>query len=203
MCASRAANMSDAAEVTQSKKDARRAARERRQAAYDSGGSDAAQAVAMRFLGNIAFGEGDIVSGYWPIRTEIDPRPLMLALHKRKVRLCLPVIEAMDRPLSFRSWTPRSEMTPGPFGAAVPATGETVEPTLLITPLLAFSRGGGRLGYGAGHYDRTLAELRERRETRAVAIAFAAQETDDLPLEPTDQPLDATVTELETIRGGG
>ena len=126
----------------------------------------------------------------------------MLALHARKIRLCLPVIEAMDLPLRFRSWAPETEMAAGQFGAAIPANGDEVEPTLLITPLLAFSRGGGRLGYGAGHYDRTLAQLRAARPTRAVAIAFSAQEDPELPLEATDQPLDAVITERETIRPG-
>ena len=184
------------------KKAARAAARDRRKTAHEDHGPDAAQAVAVRFLSEIDLRPGDVISGYWPIRTEIDPRPLMLALKARHATLCLPVIEAMDQPLSFRAWEPRTEMTPGPFGAAVPAGGEMLEPTVLITPLLAFSRAGARLGYGAGHYDRTLARLRARRQTRAVAIAYAAQEAPDLPVEATDQPLDAIVTELEIIRPG-
>ena len=56
-----------------------------------------------------------------------------------------------------------------------------------------------RLGYGGGFYDRTLAALRAQRPTLAVGFAWAAQEADALPLEPTDQPLDAVVTETETL----
>lgn len=186
--------------VADAKTAARAAARYRRKAAHETQGPDAAQAAAVRFLTEIRLREGDVVSGYWPIRTEIDPRPLMLALKARKATVCLPVIEAMDKPLSFRTWEPRTEMAPGLFGAAVPAGGDVVEPTLVITPLLAFSRAGARLGYGAGHYDRTLARLRSRRETRAVAFAYAAQEAPELPVEPTDEPLDAIVTEFEIIR---
>ena len=69
----------------------------------------------------------------------------------------------------------------------------------MIVPLLAFNRAGGRLGYGGGFYDRTLEKLRARRATLAIGFAFAGQEVDDLPLEPTDQPLDLIVTETGVI----
>jgi len=66
-------------------------------------------------------------------------------------------------------------------------------------PLVAFSRQGGRLGYGGGFYDRTLEGLRAKRSTLAIGFAYAAQELPDLPLEPTDQPLDLIVTEQGVI----
>ena len=74
-----------------------------------------------------------------------------------------------------------------------------IEPEILIVPLVAFDRAGGRLGYGGGFYDRTLELLRSRRPTRAIGFAYAAQEAEALPLEPTDQPLDMVVTEAEVI----
>jgi 5-formyltetrahydrofolate cyclo-ligase len=77
-----------------------------------------------------------------------------------------------------------------------------MEPEILIVPLLAFNRTGGRLGYGGGFYDRTLEMLRAKRPTLAIGFAFAGQETDDLPLEPTDQPLDLIVTEQGVIEPG-
>ena len=86
-------------------------------------------------------------------------------------------------------------MVPGEFGAKIPAEGAWMEPEILIVPLVAFNRRGGRLGYGGGFYDRTLEGLRAKRPTLAIGFAYAAQEDDDLPLEPTDQPLDLIVTE--------
>jgi len=73
---------------------------------------------------------------------------------------------------------------------------------VLIVPLVAFDRRGGRLGYGGGFYDRTLERLRARRTTVAIGFAYAAQEAEALPLEPTDQPLDMVVTETEVIAFG-
>ena len=77
----------------------------------------------------------------------------------------------------------------------IPAEGAWVEPEVLIVPLLAFDARGYRLGYGGGFYDRTLEALRARRPTLAVGFAFAAQEVAEVPTEPTDQRLDAIVTE--------
>ena len=90
-------------------------------------------------------------------------------------------------------------MVDGPFGARVPAEGIEMIPEVVIVPLVAFDRFGGRLGYGGGFYDRTLEGLRSRGPVYAVGYAWAAQEVENVPLEPTDQPLDALVTESETL----
>jgi 5-formyltetrahydrofolate cyclo-ligase len=82
----------------------------------------------------------------------------------------------------------------------VPVAGAWLKPRLLITPLLAFDAEGWRLGYGGGFYDRTLERLRAVRRTLAVGFASSAQQVDAVPHEPTDQPLDAVVTELGLVR---
>ena len=90
-------------------------------------------------------------------------------------------------------------MRDGPFGAKVPLVDDFFEPEILIVPLVAFDLRGGRLGYGGGFYDRTLQMLRARRATLAIGFAYDAQEAENLPLEPTDQPLDMVVTETRVI----
>ncbi|WP_128254513.1 5-formyltetrahydrofolate cyclo-ligase [Falsirhodobacter deserti] len=135
---------------------------------------------------------GKVLAGYLPIRTEIDPRPAMAA-HDGPV--CVPVIEAAAHPLRFRVWRPDAELVPGTFGIDIPAKGEWLEPDIVILPLVAFDASGFRLGYGGGFYDRTLEMLRARRPVLAVGFAFAAQELPAVPVEPTDQPLDAIITE--------
>ncbi|MEO9897196.1 MAG: 5-formyltetrahydrofolate cyclo-ligase [Paracoccaceae bacterium] len=137
-------------------------------------------------------------AGYMPIRTEIDPRPAMAeaAAHGP---VGVPVILDNGLPLSFSRWTPDAEMCAGAFGAQIPRVEDFFEPEILIVPLVAFTRSGGRLGYGGGFYDRTLERLRAKRATLAVGFAFAAQEAATLPLEPTDQPLDLIVTEAGVI----
>ncbi len=190
---------SDAPDLAAEKAAARKAAFAARKAAH-AAGAGAAEAAAERFLAEGFAGGVAVVSGYRPIRTEIDPTPLMTALLDRGLRLCVPVIEGKGLPLAFREWRPGVEMVAGPFGAEIPAEGDWLEPDLLIAPLLAFDRGLWRLGYGGGFYDRTLAKLRARRPTRAVGVAYAAQEIPAVPRDATDQRLDAVVTERETLR---
>lgn len=113
--------------------------------------------------------------------------------------VCVPVIDGPGLPLRFARWTPDVALVKGPFGAAIPAEPDFVDPDVLIVPLLAFDRAGNRLGYGGGYYDRTLAALRATAPRTAIGFAFAAQEAASLPLESTDQPLNLIVTEAGTI----
>ena len=137
------------------------------------------------------------ISFYWPIRSEIDPRPVMEELAKTR-DVCLPVTVGYA-PLLFRPWHHGVRLETDAFGVSVPATAEEVTPRTLVIPMLAFSDAGHRLGYGAGHYDRTLAMLRPLGPIAAIGFAYEAQRVPQLPTEKTDQPLDAIVTE-ETIR---
>jgi len=169
---------------------ARKAGFARRQVAFDTSGS-----VQAAYLSEVLAGyRGVPMSGYMAMRSEIDPTPAMeeAAAHGP---VCVPVIMAKGQPLQFRRWTPGCVMVEGGFGALIPAKGEWVVPQILIVPLVAFTRRGGRLGYGGGFYDRTLQGLRERGPVLAIGFAFTAQADDDLPLEPNDQPLDLIVTE--------
>ncbi len=133
------------------------------------------------------------ISFYWPIRTEIDPLPVMEEMADRGT-VCLPVTSGYN-PLTFRQWQPGAEMSVDGFGVAVPEAGAECQPRTLVIPLLAFDPAGMRLGYGAGHYDRTLEQLRKRHDVLAIGFAYAAQECAEVPTEPTDQRLDLIITE--------
>ncbi len=188
--------MSDLAAKKQA---ARKAGFARRKVAHEAAHGPMAAARLLEFLEPHA---GKTISGYMPIRTEIDPLGVMAKMAESGF-VTVPVIKAAGQPLSFREWTPDAAMVAGPFGAQVPASGVWLEPEVLIVPLVAFDRSGNRLGYGGGFYDRTLAMLRARRPTIAVGFAYAGQQTDSLPLEATDQPLDAIVTCSETLMFSG
>lgn len=170
----------------------------RREAHREAGA--AAEAARDNALAAGLFEGPRIVAGYRPIRTEIDPTPLMIALAEAGARLCVPVIEGAGQPLAFREWTPATEMVEGAFGAEIPDSGDWLIPEALIVPLVAFDGGGWRLGYGGGFYDRTLEGLRGAGGALAVGYAYAAQRVPAVPREPTDQPLDAVVTEQGVLR---
>jgi 5-formyltetrahydrofolate cyclo-ligase len=174
------------------KADARRDAFAVRKAAFGAGQGQAAELLADLLAGHA----GRVLAGYMPMRTEIDPLPAMAA-HRGTV--CVPVIAGAGLPLRFREWSPGCAMTPGEFGALIPAEGAWLEPEVLIVPLLAFDARGYRLGYGGGFYDRTLERLRGLHPVLAVGFAFAAQQVPEVPVEPTDQRLDAILTETGLV----
>ena len=163
-----------------------------------------------------------MVAGYWPMRNEIDPLPLMAVLCNLGCATCLPIIPKQDRqPLSFHRWQMGDDLANGPHGTKQPPASATrVIPQLVLVPLLAFDRLCFRLGYGGGFYDRSLAQLRpptQARSTRlspyhrppspsrpsvsvvSVGVAFAGQEIDIVPTNHYDMPLDAVVCETGMI----
>ena len=178
--------------MAEAKQAARKAAFARRKAVHDPDRDRRACANLLEFL---APHRGRPTAGYMPIRTEVDPLAAMaeLAAHGE---VGVPVIQGAGQPLVFHRWTPGCDLKEGPFGAKVPFEEIPVIPEVVILPLVAFSKDGFRLGYGGGFYDRTLEGLRARGPVLAVGFAYAAQKAETLPLEPTDQPLDAIVTEV-------
>jgi len=177
-------------DLTTIKAAARKMAFARRKTAHQN----AMAATAGQLSWVLAGYRGMPLAGYMPIRTEIDPLPAMAeaAAHGS---VAVPVIQGAGEALKFSRWDPDADMVVGPFGAQIPAVEDWIEPEILIVPLVAFDRRGGRLGYGGGFYDRTLEGLRAQRATLAIGFAYGAQEADTLPLESTDQPLDLIVTE--------
>ncbi|PWE28496.1 5-formyltetrahydrofolate cyclo-ligase [Pararhodobacter marinus] len=175
--------------IDDTKAETRKAAFAARKLAHGKGLDAAAQAHLRAAL---AEHPGAPVSGYLPIRTEIDPRPAMAA-HDGPVGV--PVIPGKAQPLLFHLWTPDAVLIDGPFGARVPEEGVAMVPQVLIVPLLAFDARGYRLGYGGGFYDRTLEMLRKAGPVTALGFAYGAQEIAEVPIDAYDQRLDGVVTE--------
>jgi 5-formyltetrahydrofolate cyclo-ligase len=175
----------------------RLAAREARAAAH-AAEPQAPERVAahVRVLAETLGRPPGIVSGYLPVRNELDPLPAMTALSAIGWRLALPVVVGPGLPLVFRAWAPGEPTVRAGFGLEVPAAEVEVVPDLLLVPLLAFDARGHRLGYGKGYYDRTLRTLRAAGAARrTIGLGFALQEPPEVPAAAFDEPLDAIVTE--------
>jgi len=149
----------------------------------------------------VALAAEAVVSAYWPMGSELDPRPLMLALQAAGHPIALPVVLEANQPLVFRAWSPGDELEPAAFNTQIPSPDKPeLTPGVVLAPLLAFDRRGYRLGYGGGFYDRTLENLRARGDVLAIGLAYAGQEVPAVPRGPTDKRLDWIVTEAEAIR---
>ncbi len=150
------------------------------------------------------FLSGTVVSGFLPIRSEIDTRPLMASLSGRGATLCLPVV--LDKTtIEFRELVRTAPLVDTGFGTVGPGgDARVLDPQILIVPLSAFDRNGGRMGYGAGHYDRAIDRLVTKNiDPVLIGMAFSAQEVETVPMEAHDKTLHGIITEQEYIAVAG
>lgn len=189
--------MSDDDELRAAKATLRRSALQKRGTLDPDYRLEAAMALADRAdLLNLP--PGIVVSGYWPIRDELDPRPLMSRLKQGGRQLVLPIM--VGDGLIFRELLPDAALIDLGFGTVGPGPdAPELDPDVLLVPLAAFDRTGGRIGYGKGYYDTTLIRLKAMKPVRAIGIAFAAQEVPEVPRENHDQLLDQILTETDLI----
>jgi len=150
------------------------------------------------------FGHEVIVAGYWPMDSEMDVRPALVALDRLGVLMTLPEVVAAQRPLRFRAWRANEPLIEGPHGTFHPLNdAPLMRPDVVLVPMLAFDRRGYRVGWGGGYYDRTLEMLRKVGACTAIGVAYSAQEVDAVPIDSHDQPLDWIITETQAIQCPG
>ncbi len=145
---------------------------------------------------HIGVSHGDIVSGFWPMRSEADVRPMLFAFREIGARICLPAI--LDREtIVFRELLRDAPLVDMGFGTSGPGPeAEHLSPTIMLAPLAAFDPRGHRIGYGGGYYDRAIARLRAQGHApRLIGIAFDCQEIERVPDEPHDIVLPQVLTE--------
>ncbi|GIU66910.1 hypothetical protein PsB1_1064 [Candidatus Phycosocius spiralis] len=168
--------------------------------------TDAGARLCTHVPSDLILKPNPILAGYFPCKSEIDPRPLMRLLKAKGANLCLPRTPSkghVDQALTFHLCDPdnKGQLEKSAWGVMEPlATRPQVRPDFVLVPLVAFDRDGNRLGQGKGHYDRTLAALRASGPVIAIGIAFSVQEVERIPTEPHDQRLDWIITEIEAYR---
>jgi 5-formyltetrahydrofolate cyclo-ligase len=140
--------------------------------------------------------DGETVMVYTSKEKEVNTKPLITKLFENGNPVIVPIIVKDDISLrlsylrDFSVLVPSTFGVPEPIGNEILATGENVD--TIILPMLGFDRTGGRMGYGAGYYDRFLAK---NQKVRKIGIAFACQEYDNLPVDGNDIPMDYIITE--------
>jgi 5-formyltetrahydrofolate cyclo-ligase len=159
----------------------------------------AAETIAARGL-PVAVKPGMIVAAFMPMKTEINPLPLLRQAAAAGAQLALPCIAGRGKPLIMRAWKFGDAFKAGQWGIREPVPeAPQVYPDILIVPLACFDRAGHRVGYGAGYYDMTIHALRATKKIIAIGIAFAAQEIAKVPATEHDERLDFVLTEKEAI----
>lgn len=191
--------MTQSVPTEDSKAALRREALARRDALSPAVRVAAAEAIAARIF-PLEFKPGAIVSGYSPVRSELNPLPLMRKLAGAGAKLALPVVVGRGKPLIMRAWDFEQPLVRGVWGIRQPTpNAPEIQPDILLVPLTVFDRQGHRIGYGAGYYDMTIAKLRAVKPIVTVGIAYAVQEVGEVPATPRDARLDLVLTEHDVI----
>lgn len=161
--------------------------------------NDAERNVINKSLLKILPKADALVSAYWPIGNELDTRPVLQFLAENNVPTALPRVNVDGDGLLFHRWRWGDKLYPSRFSLSEPAPdiGTICTPDVVLLPMLAFDDRGHRLGYGAGHYDRTL----QFNNVLKVGFAFAEQRTNvPLPNQIHDVRLDAVLTQDGVLR---
>lgn len=178
------------------KKELRQEALARRDALDPAWRIEASLAMAETGRAAISVEPGTVVSGFWPMRSEVDVRPLMFALREKGARLCLPAILDKET-IVFRELVRGAELVDMGFGTAGPAgDAEMLQPEVMLVPLAAFDARGHRIGYGGGYYDRAISRLQAiGLAPRLIGVAFDCQEVGRVPDEAHDVVIPQILTE--------
>ena len=136
---------------------------------------------------------GTTVASYVATGGEADPSPLARAAADAGCVIALPHVTSREEPLRFLAWEDEAALAAGPFGLMQPDEhAPELRPDIILTPLVGFDAALGRLGQGAGHYDRAFAAF---PDAKRIGVAYSMQRVDSLPADPWDVPLHAIVTE--------
>jgi 5-formyltetrahydrofolate cyclo-ligase len=158
----------------------------------------ASKAIEAHLTSLLASRPPQTIAFCWPVRKEVDCRPVIRRLLESGWRACQPVVVAKDAPMVFRAWAPDSPMTADRYGIPVPAEATIAVPDIVLLPLVAFDEQGFRLGYGGGYFDRTLAEIAVKPLT--IGVGFELARIDSVRAQIHDIRLDAIVTEKQIRR---
>jgi len=141
------------------------------------------------------------MGAYWPMGSEVDPRPFLHHAYARGHQVALPRIEGQGVTLQFYAWDPARTLQTSDWKFLQPDhTQPQLYPTLYLVPLLVFDKCGNRLGYGQGHFDRMLQSKRSHVPPVVVGLAFDEQQVHHLPTDEYDQRMDYVCTPTQIHR---
>jgi 5,10-methenyltetrahydrofolate synthetase len=156
--------------------------------------TEAAAMLARHLAAVLVDVEPELLGLYWPHRAEFNAPAIVLAdATLAKLAKCLPFAQRTPVQMHYRTWDGSAPEIVDERG--IPAsTGAPVLPDVVLVPCVGFSADGYRLGYGAGYFDRWLAQ---HPDVTAIGVAWSGSEIDAaaLDVQAHDQALTLIVTE--------
>ena len=147
--------------------------------------------IMRQFLNYFAINSEDIIGVYWPINYEIDTRPLISYLIRKKIKICLPIIE--NKAMSFKLWMPHEKLHYSKLKFYSPSSNsQTITPNIIVTPALAVDQEGNRIGYGKGYYDKY---YKNNKSSLYIGYVYEEQILKKLPFDKHDLKLNAIVSD--------
>ena len=142
-----------------------------------------------------------VFASYLSIGNEFPTDELNYSIFRAGAGLCVPRWSNHFKQYFWAPLLPGTPLKRGPMDVPQPADNTRfpcADVEVVFVPGLMFDVRGGRLGYGGGHFDRLMAQL--RLSTVKVALAFDCQvRRDPLPMERHDVYMDYIVTESQWI----
>lgn len=152
-----------------------------------------AQRIASQLDLAISRLSGRIVGAYWPCRGEPDLRDWMIRVIGRGGRIALPVVIKKGWPLEYRVWSPGDPLECGAWDILAPSCGPSVQPDIVVAPVVGFDEARYRLGYGGGFIDRTLAAM--RRRPMGIGVGYAEARLPTIHPQLHDIAMDVVLTD--------
>ena len=163
----------------------------------------AADAIANQ-LGQLSeWNTANYVAGYWACGGEVPLHVVQMRVQAPKI-WCLPVVQSNGL-LKFAPWRSGDDLVSNQFGIPEPDISPTSAldanaMSIVLLPLLAYTRNGQRLGMGGGFYDRSFAFRHSKTAPPLlVGVAYSCQEAESLPAEAWDIKLDMLINEREVL----
>ena len=163
-----------------------------------------AEAIAQQLIKLPEWTPANYIAGYWATHGEVPLHIAQMRVQSPKV-WCLPILQT-DKTLKFAPWRSGDPLVSNQFGIPEPdiSPSSALDATaisMILLPLLAYTRTGTRLGMGGGYYDRSLAFRAARASPPLlIGVAYSSQEADSLPNEEWDIKLDMLINEREVLR---
>jgi 5-formyltetrahydrofolate cyclo-ligase len=163
----------------------------------------AGQAISNRLAGWSSWRSSLVVALFATLPGEVDTQPLIELARRDGKQILFPRILAR-RTIEFAVVEEIGSLRPGRYGVLEPdllcPAQQLHADTIVFVPGVAFDREGGRLGRGAGYYDRVIAGCEESPgRPRFIGVGFGSQVIEAVPMDSLDMRMDGVVTEAGLI----